>query len=180
MVTEQIGRYPRYTKHRPPSEHLLYLPMAGNSQRNLVGSSWAEAYAVWMTNPTIHWAGVNAMSPTDFPTVLRQNFIGVEIIGRHNWDGLGAILKTLAVDLNLYLVSENCDIDGQPNPLLKTSSSRKLVSSWNNSCLPTAPLSKISPQTSILTVPSYMRLEIASSMGVCLLRILPISSVLRE
>ncbi|OAA72288.1 LysM domain-containing protein [Cordyceps fumosorosea ARSEF 2679] len=77
-----------------------------------------EQMAVQPTNPALYWMGLNAMSPEVFPTVALVDYVGVVVDGRHAWDQLSAELYTLAVGMNLYMISENCDISKGRSPLL--------------------------------------------------------------
>jgi hypothetical protein len=101
-----------------------------------------EKYAVLANNPTLYWRGVPAMSPTAFPNVIMVDYIGEIVLGERDWDELGAELYTLAIGLNLYMLSENCEISPKRSQLLPKRSSNKariasrqqdnpLVSSWN-------------------------------------------------
>lgn len=93
-----------------------------------------EEIAVQPTNPALYWMGVNHLSPETFPTVLLIDYIGVVVDGRHKWDQLSAEMYTLAVGMNLYMISENCDINNQPSPLLPQSQGGSCVTparEWN-------------------------------------------------
>ena len=100
-----------------------------------------QAIAVLPTNPTLYWRGVPDMSPTAFPNVIMVDYIGQLLMNEQRWEELGAELYTLAIGLNLYMLSENCDISPRRSPLLpKRSASaftaapqpnNPLVSSWN-------------------------------------------------
>ncbi|KAI9370696.1 PLC-like phosphodiesterase [Aspergillus egyptiacus] len=95
--------------------------------------------AVMPTNPALYWAGVNAMSPTKWPNVLLVDYIGVVIPDQFAWNQLSAELYVLAIGLNLYMLSENCDVSHQRSPLLPAApaasvAERRLFSSspgWN-------------------------------------------------
>jgi hypothetical protein len=60
------------------------------------------------------------MSPTGFPTVMLMDYAGVRLQGEYDEEYWGVELKTLAIGLNLYLVSENCDISTVKNPLARS------------------------------------------------------------
>ena len=101
-----------------------------------------QAIAVLPTNPTLYWRGVPDMSPTAFPNVIMVDYIGQLLMGGQGWGGgLGAGLYTLAIGLNLYMLSENCGISPRRSPLLpkRSASAFKaapqpnspLLSSWN-------------------------------------------------
>jgi hypothetical protein len=105
-----------------------------------------QAIAVLPTNPALYWRGVPDMSPTVFPNVIMVDYIGLILMNDGRWEELGAELYTLAIGLNLYMLSENCDISPRRSPLLPKRSStarvafkaasqdtnnNPLVSSWN-------------------------------------------------
>ncbi|KAL4901412.1 hypothetical protein BDW74DRAFT_187650 [Aspergillus multicolor] len=81
-----------------------------------------QKIAIMPTNPALYWAGVNAMSPTKWPNVLLVDYIGVVIPDQFEWNQLSAELYTLAIGLNLYMLSENCDVSEQRSPLLPSAS----------------------------------------------------------
>ena len=70
-------------------------------------------------NPTLYWYGVNKMSPTSWPNVLMVNYMGQVIEKETDFSQMSADLVTLAVGLNLYMISENCVINKRRSPLLK-------------------------------------------------------------
>lgn len=101
-----------------------------------------EQMAIQPTNPALYWMGLNNMSPEVFPTVALVDYIGVVVDGRHSWDQLSAEMYTLAIGMNLYMISENCDISKQRSPLLPRentfvmslqpdSSPKKIIPLWN-------------------------------------------------
>jgi hypothetical protein len=94
-----------------------------------------EALAVIPTNPTMYWKGVDNMHPKNWPNVLMVDYIGVLVPNEHDWNQLGADIVTLAIGLNLYMVSENCDFSKGRSPLLPSASSRIALLSasvpWN-------------------------------------------------
>ncbi|KAH6856631.1 LysM domain-containing protein [Chaetomium sp. MPI-CAGE-AT-0009] len=100
-----------------------------------------EDIAVLPTNPALYWRGVPDMSPTAFPNVIMVDYIGQILINDASWGELGAELYTLAIGLNLYMLSENCEISPRRSPLLPKRSGNAriapkpqdnpLVSSWN-------------------------------------------------
>lgn len=93
-----------------------------------------EVAAVWPTNPILYWAGYQNMTPQLFPNVLMQDYIGVLVKGEWAWEQLGSELKTLAQGMNLYLVSENCDINKGRHPLKMAKpsiSAARLAAPWN-------------------------------------------------
>ncbi|KAM7183567.1 PLC-like phosphodiesterase, TIM beta/alpha-barrel-containing domain containing protein [Naviculisporaceae sp. PSN 640] len=75
--------------------------------------------AMLPTNPALYWAGVNAMSPEAWPTVIMQDYVGQLLPGQAAFPGqLGAELRALVVGLNVYMVSQNCVVSKRRNPLL--------------------------------------------------------------
>ncbi|KXH67233.1 hypothetical protein CSAL01_13204 [Colletotrichum salicis] len=92
--------------------------------------------AVLPTNPALYWRGVNEIKPENFPNVLMVDYTGMVLMNEAGWNALSAELYTLAIGLNLYIVSENCKINPMRNPLLPPrKSGRKipnpLVSQFN-------------------------------------------------
>ncbi|KAM0492096.1 hypothetical protein ACHAQF_007107 [Verticillium nonalfalfae] len=101
-----------------------------------------QAVAVLPNNPALYWRGVPEITPTQFPNAIMVDYIGQLLMNEQRWDQLGGELKTLAIGLNLYTLSENCDINKRRSVLLPTKSSNgrfaaapaqdnPLVSSWN-------------------------------------------------
>ncbi|KKK12535.1 hypothetical protein AOCH_000070 [Aspergillus ochraceoroseus] len=93
--------------------------------------------AILPTNPALYWAGVNAMSPQKWPNVLLVDYIGVVVTDQFAWSQLGAELYTLAIGLNLYMISENCDVSDERSPVLPSltsstsSQTKRAASGWN-------------------------------------------------
>ncbi|KAL4803414.1 PLC-like phosphodiesterase [Aspergillus unguis] len=89
--------------------------------------------AIMPTNPALYWAGVNAMSPTNWPNVLLVDYIGVVVTDQFAWNQLSAELYTLAIGLNLYMLSENCDVSSERSPLLpgEIMSLERHAPTWN-------------------------------------------------
>ncbi|KAH6603954.1 hypothetical protein Trco_007400 [Trichoderma cornu-damae] len=96
-----------------------------------------EGLGILPTNPALYWMGVNNMTPQSWPTVILIDYIGVVVKGQHKWGQLSADLYTLAVGLNLYMVSENCDVSIIAPPLLSGASASSelgissLSKTWN-------------------------------------------------
>ncbi|PTB75304.1 PLC-like phosphodiesterase [Trichoderma longibrachiatum ATCC 18648] len=94
-----------------------------------------ESIGILPTNPALYWMGVNNMSPQSWPTVILVDYIGVVVKGQHSWDQLSAELYTLAIGLNLYMISENCDVSTVASPLLPAGRSAMRLSTmakpWN-------------------------------------------------
>jgi hypothetical protein len=78
-----------------------------------------QNFAIQPTNPSLYWAGINGMDPEHWPNVLLVDYIGVQQRDQWAWDSLSAELYTLAVGMNLYMASENCDVNKRRTPLLK-------------------------------------------------------------
>ncbi|KAL2687754.1 hypothetical protein Neosp_005318 [[Neocosmospora] mangrovei] len=70
-------------------------------------------------NPVLYWRGVNMITPEVFPNVLLVDYIGQVVDGENAWGELSLELKTLAIGLNLYTISENCAINHRRPPLLE-------------------------------------------------------------
>ncbi|KAL2123774.1 hypothetical protein VTJ04DRAFT_139 [Mycothermus thermophilus] len=85
-----------------------------------------ENFAIEPTNPSLYWYGVNGMDPKHWPNVILVDYIGVVKEDQWGWDQLSAELYTLALGLNLYMVSENCDIQKGAPPLIAKRGSTEL------------------------------------------------------
>ncbi|KAK5991566.1 hypothetical protein PT974_09851 [Cladobotryum mycophilum] len=92
-----------------------------------------QSIAVRPTNPALYWMGVNNMSPESWPTVILADYVGTVVPGQNSWNQLSADVYTLAVGLNLYMISENCNVSNQRSPVLPGSQSalKALDAPWN-------------------------------------------------
>lgn len=94
-----------------------------------------EGIGILPTNPALYWMGVNNMTPQSWPTVILTDYIGVVVKGQHSWEQLSADIYTLAIGLNLYMISENCDVSTISSPLLPNASTKlkmaNLSKPWN-------------------------------------------------
>ncbi|KAG7290163.1 hypothetical protein NEMBOFW57_000161 [Staphylotrichum longicolle] len=93
-----------------------------------------QNFAIQPTNPSLYWAGVNGIDPEHWPNVLLVDYIGVQQRDQWAWDRLSAELYTLAVGMNLYMASENCDVGKRRTPLLRRGGSEGVEDrevSWN-------------------------------------------------
>ncbi|KAG5932725.1 hypothetical protein E4U53_001209 [Claviceps sorghi] len=77
-----------------------------------------ENIAILPTNPSLYWMGLNHMSPERWPSAVLIDFLGVVVKGQWGWDQLSAEMYTFAVGMNLYMISENCDVNTRRSPLL--------------------------------------------------------------
>ncbi|KAI8270287.1 Mutanase [Colletotrichum sp. SAR 10_98] len=89
-----------------------------------------ENLANYLTTPMLYYGGVAEMTPDMFPTVMLMDYIGMRVSGDTTANNRAAELRTLALGLNLYMVSENCYVSKRRNPLVKKSSKR-LATPWN-------------------------------------------------
>lgn len=89
-----------------------------------------ENLANYLTTPMLYYGGVAEMTPEMFPTVMLMDYIGVRVSGDTTANNRAAELRTLALGLNLYMVSENCYVSKRRNPLVKESGKR-LAAPWN-------------------------------------------------
>lgn len=84
--------------------------------------------AILPTNPALYWDAVNAMTPEVWPTVILQDYIGYIHLNEGSFpDDLGSEIRVLCMGLNLYMVSQNCDVSPRENPLLAPPASDKLA-----------------------------------------------------
>ncbi|KAM0326924.1 hypothetical protein ACHAQA_006044, partial [Verticillium albo-atrum] len=126
-----------------------------------------QAVAVLPTNPALYWRGVPEITPTQFPNVIMVDYIGQLLMNEQRWDELGGELKTLAIGLNLYTISENCDINKFRSKLLPKKSSNArlpaapqdnpLVSSWNGIIFANGTVIDNPPPTLLVGQPEIFR-----------------------
>lgn len=92
-----------------------------------------QGFAIQQVNPALYWAGVAGMSPESWPNVMMVDYIGVQQRDQTSWNMLSAEMYWLGIGMNLYVISENCDVNKLKSPLVKA---RDLESaggekSWN-------------------------------------------------
>ncbi|KAK4031703.1 putative LysM domain-containing protein [Parachaetomium inaequale] len=80
------------------------------------------------TNPALYHYGVNSMSPDYFPTVILHDAVGLFHVSDLSEQGYNPMMQTLAIGLNLYMVSQNCKVSTGKNPLLKGKAQAKVFS----------------------------------------------------
>lgn len=68
-----------------------------------------ESVAVLPTNPALYWRRVNIFNPSKFPNEILVDYLAQVLLAEAGWEDLSAELYTLAIGLNRYTVSENCD-----------------------------------------------------------------------
>ncbi|KOS20544.1 hypothetical protein ESCO_005293 [Escovopsis weberi] len=96
-----------------------------------------QSIAIQPTNPALYWMGVNNISPEAWPTVILTDYVGVVVANQTSWNLLSADVYTLAVGLNLYMISENCALSPGRSTLLPVAegavrtSSVSLSRPWN-------------------------------------------------
>lgn len=121
MANDQIAEWEKITrsgKDESKDDEYLIGQWLVSTDLLTANRNGLENLAILPTNPALYWAGVNSMSPKTWPNVLMVDYIGVVVKDEHNWNALSAELYTLAIGLNLYKVSENCDISKHRSPLL--------------------------------------------------------------
>jgi hypothetical protein len=86
-----------------------------------------EAWAVRYVYDTLFWAGAGDMTPEQFPTVMLLDYIGVVIPKDNDFNrDADHEVRALAMGLNLYMVSENCDTGVVKHPLKRARPSTNL------------------------------------------------------
>lgn len=78
-----------------------------------------QRVAVLESNPALYHYGVNFISPEYFPTVILHDAVGLFQIDRITEPYYDATMQALVIGLNLYMVSQNCDVSRSKNPLAK-------------------------------------------------------------
>lgn len=99
-----------------------------------------QHYALFQVGGIMYSDGVNGMDLDSFPTVLMADYVGVRLPGRFNEADWGWEHKTLAMGLNLLLVSSNCELTRRKHPFYPLVKSRMMTvasaeSKWNGAIL---------------------------------------------
>ncbi|KAG2016773.1 hypothetical protein GB937_005974 [Aspergillus fischeri] len=79
------------------------------------------------TNPALYHYGLNAISPDKFPTVILHDAVGLFHVSDLSAESYNPMMQTLAVGLNLYMVSQNCDVNGGQNPLAQHATNTRMM-----------------------------------------------------
>ncbi|KAL2257233.1 hypothetical protein VTK26DRAFT_459 [Humicola hyalothermophila] len=131
MAPDQVDEWRSVTRGGSSDFGSLYIAQWLVTPNALASTAYTlEAFAIQPTNPSLYWAGVNGMDPEHWPNVLLVDYIGVQQDNHWAWDQLSAEMYTLAVGLNLYMASENCDVNKQRSPLLRRGLSLA-ADAWN-------------------------------------------------
>lgn len=77
------------------------------------------------TNPALYHYGVNSISPTAFPTVMLHDAVGLFHVGDLSEAAYNPMMQTLAIGLNLYMVSQNCKVSNTRHPLRPPTQQRR-------------------------------------------------------
>ncbi|KAL3486958.1 pectate lyase superfamily protein-domain-containing protein [Aspergillus germanicus] len=70
------------------------------------------------TNPALFHYGMHEISPDYFPTVILHDAVGLFHVSDLDAEDYNPMMQTLAIGLNLYMVSQNCAVSKGKNPLL--------------------------------------------------------------
>ncbi|KAL4734222.1 pectate lyase superfamily protein-domain-containing protein [Aspergillus similis] len=80
------------------------------------------------TNPALYHYGMHEISPDYFPTVILHDAVGLFHVSDLDAEDYNPMMQTLAIGLNLYMVSQNCAVSKGKNPLLGQVSHTRLLS----------------------------------------------------
>lgn len=78
-----------------------------------------QTVAVLESNPTLYYYGLNYMAPTVFPTVILHDAVGVFRPDQITEKYYDTTMQVFVRALNLYMVSQNCNVSHAKNPLVK-------------------------------------------------------------
>ncbi|OBT92486.1 hypothetical protein VE01_09601 [Pseudogymnoascus verrucosus] len=93
-----------------------------------IGPQTLQSIANQVTNPALYHYGVQKMSPESFPTVILHDAVGLFHVSDLAESAYNPMMQTLAIGLNLYMVSQNCLVSKIKNPLLvQTAQLKSLV-----------------------------------------------------
>ncbi|KAL4758193.1 PLC-like phosphodiesterase [Aspergillus foveolatus] len=107
VTDDQVSYYPNLRATIGGEDDTFYISQWVSTLSALPGYG-IELTSIFMVNPVLYWYGMMEMSPSGFPTVMLMDYAGVRLQGEYD-EYWGAELKALAIGLNLYLDSENCD-----------------------------------------------------------------------
>ncbi|KAF4981158.1 hypothetical protein FZEAL_2992 [Fusarium zealandicum] len=85
----------------------------------VTGGARSISWNAEVMNSVFPWRAINTIGPnTKYPSVFLMDYIGVFVQGETDWNLLSFEAYVMAVGLNLYTLSENCDINAYKRPPL--------------------------------------------------------------
>ena len=78
-----------------------------------------QSVAVFESNPTLYYYGLNYMTPEVFPTVILHAALGAFRTDQITEKYRDMTMQVFVCALNLYMVSQNCNVSHAKNPLVK-------------------------------------------------------------
>ncbi|KAL2128648.1 hypothetical protein VTI74DRAFT_8894 [Chaetomium olivicolor] len=119
MAPDQIANWRSATRGGPSDYASLMIAQWLVTPDALASTAYTlQNFAIQPTNPALYFAGVNGMDPEHWPNVVLVDYIGVQQRDQWGWERLSAELYALAVGMNLYMASENCEVNRRRAPLL--------------------------------------------------------------
>jgi hypothetical protein len=136
-AAKQVDRMKSYTRDDGPSNgtspkdtfYIMQWQCTPNAVDVSIPPPTIQLIANQETNPALYHYGVNAMSPTSFPTVILHDAVGLFHIEDLAESAYNPMMQTLAIGLNLYMVSLNCKASKTKHPFLVSKKQSKLSSS---------------------------------------------------
>ncbi|KAH8714014.1 putative glucan endo-1,3-beta-glucosidase [Beauveria bassiana] len=78
-----------------------------------------QPVAVYESNPTLYYYGLNYMTPKTFPTVILHDAVGLFRTDQITEKYYDPTMQVFVRGLNLYMVSQNCKVSKSKNPLVR-------------------------------------------------------------
>lgn len=78
-----------------------------------------QSVAVFESNPTLCYYGLNYMTPEVFPTVILHDVLGAFRTDQITEKYHDTTMQEFVCALNLYMVSQNCNVSHAKDPLVK-------------------------------------------------------------
>ncbi|OAA70733.1 hypothetical protein LEL_09324 [Akanthomyces lecanii RCEF 1005] len=78
-----------------------------------------QSVAVFESNPTLYYYGLNYMTPEVFPTVILHDVLGAFRTDQITEKYHDTTMQVFVCALNLYMVSQNCNVSHAKKPLVK-------------------------------------------------------------
>lgn len=123
MIPKLLDKMKKWERNRTASsESKDDLPVNGSDPYDILQWQTTDTYyslqvaACSEVNPSLYSYGVNKMSPKIFPTVILQDAVGLTVTDRIKEEDYNPRMQTLAIGMNLYMVSQNCNVSTERAP----------------------------------------------------------------
>jgi len=119
-VINQMNKHPRDSSSAEDNYFIMQWQCTPSSMDMTEPGPTLRLIANQETNPALYHYGVNKITPEHFPTVILHDSVGLFHIYDLDESNYNPMMQTLAIGLNLYMVSQNCKVSKGKHPLLKS------------------------------------------------------------